>query len=500
MKSINKKVFVLCLIVLMCITLCACQPPPGKQSVVSKNDGSFDISVANSSEKDNDPDATQQIVCDDLFSSTDGSVDFTFHINQKVTAANMPVVKVAPHFLTENDASRAARAIYGINAEFWEAEPTLNAQFSKEEIQQQIARWSPYTTPEKISTLYGSQSGNPQEDANTIKTFIEHLSLSVYPDAPTGDFRVPCQWTFQNESHYLYGEEGVGSGNSNEENQQIQAWTMLGNYFYNFQVTTRNKNDYKLNNIYASPVYISPLAIDYELLKAEKLRTDYPTEEQINIAEQKAQSILDEMGLGNWIVDKAYVDTIQDGEVNEYTVRVGAVPVFNNAPAIRRAQLNNLKSKTTYASNYYLTDANFSFSANGDLIDFSLFSPIDIEEIVNENVSTISVEFLLERAREHMSLSDYYSYGFGEIADTLPEPILCKVDVCKLEYGLTRVKVPDTDESYYYVPALFLNGLVEYVGKDTGSVYYSTSNFLEETQLLLIVNAIDGTIINAINE
>ena len=103
----------------------------------------------------------------------------------------------------------------------------------------------------------------------------------------------------------------------------------------------------------------------------------------------------------------------------------------------------------------------------------------------------------LMRVKDQLSLSDYYSYGFGEIADTISEPILCKVELSSLEYGLTRAKVPNTDESYYYLPALHVKGYVDYVGKDSGSLYFSTR---DEEQTLLIVNAVDGSVINIINE
>lgn len=433
----------------------------------------------------------------ETFTSTDGSVEFTFCISQTITAADMPIVKVVPHFLTESDAKRAAQTLYGDNALFWEAEPAMNMRYSKEEILQQIARWSPYTTEMAVSELFGDQGGNLQDDADTIRAYIDNLTLSVYPNAPSGDFRDECHWTFQSSSHYFYGAENPASADTENGNQEIQAWTKAGDFFYSFQATTRNKDDYKLNNIYANPVYDSPRYIDYELLKAEKLRTDSPTENQIEAVKNKAQIILDRMGLGDWKVDQAAVEEVRDGDAIEYTINVSAVPIFEGVPAVRRMQLNNLKSKAAYASNYYLTDANFAFSANGDLITFSLFSPVDVQEIVNESVSTMSIEELLMRVKDQISLSDYYSYGFGEIADTISEPVLCSVVLSNLEYGLTRVKVPNTDESYYYLPALHVKGYVNYTGKDSGSLYFSTRG---EQQTILIVNAVDGSIINVINE
>lgn len=64
-----------------------------------------------------------------------------------------------------------------------------------------------------------------------------------------------------------------------------------------------------------------------------------------------------------------------------------------------------------------------------------------------------------------------------------------------MEYALSRVKVPNTDESYYYIPCVFLRGDIEIVGAETGTAYYSKTN-----QELLTLNAVDGTIINSTNE
>ena len=99
-----------------------------------------------------------------------------------------------------------------------------------------------------------------------------------------------------------------------------------------------------------------------------------------------------------------------------------------------------------------------------------------------------------------MSLSDYYAYGFGDVADTLLEPIECNVTICALEYGLTRMKVANTDEHYYYIPAMLLKGFAEYVGQDTGSSYFKTDEAQEGYLTLIALNAIDGTIINISNE
>ena len=67
--------------------------------------------------------------------------------------------------------------------------------------------------------------------------------------------------------------------------------------------------------------------------------------------------------------------------------------------------------------------------------------------------------------------------------------------ITQFEYGLTRTKTPNTDESYYYVPAAMFLGNVEYRYQNTGEIFY----FQEDVPLLLL-NAVDGTVIPLENE
>lgn len=182
---------------------------------------------------------------------------------------------------------------------------------------------------------------------------------------------------------------------------------------------------------------------------------------------------------------------IQNGGID-----IRAVPVFEQTAALRRAQLGNLKSEATYASNYYFTDAEFQLSADGKLVYFNMNAPVDVRSVINSNVQVLSLEKLLELAKKHFSLSDYYEYDTIGLAEQIEEEVGCKVDISAVDYGLTRVKVPNTDESYYYVPAILFWGTTELYGKETGNIYYAGDR---EGIPLLILNAVDGTVINATN-
>lgn len=489
-----------------------CVSNPAQEVVVNKNDGSFDANViqtATESVDSDGADTTQMVHYSESFTSTDGTVDFLMNINEYITTVNMSVVEVAPHYLTEEDAKRVANVLFG-DAVFYEAEPSFQPVLSKSDIQQQLVRLSPYTNPEKLLEFFEYRPDQPdfqEELAETVKAYIEKLT-AMYETAPDGNPHSICEWKFKPDSYYDFPEERVASMDTSKDNEAIVASTSIGDISYLLSFNKRDMNDFKLNYIYAYPyVDSSPLGLDEMIFRASLCRTEKPTDEQINAIKYKAQQMLDSMQLGDWLVDECYLQAVHTGDYVDYRVYVYAVPVFDGIPAIRRPQLTNLHSKEVYASNYYLTDASFQFSVNGDLIYFDMYSTIDVKEILNDNVATLSMDELIERAKDHLSLSDYYEYGLGEellesIEKDAGEQLICKINICELEYGMVRVKVPDTDDRYYYVPAMMLSGTRDYCGKETGMVFQSIAGDMDLDGIspLIAINAVDGTVIELGNE
>lgn len=205
--------------------------------------------------------------------------------------------------------------------------------------------------------------------------------------------------------------------------------------------------------------------------------------------------MLQRMELGEWMIDKCKIRTLGETAV-EYVICIDAVPVINNVVAARQPQLTGLTSSDTYSSNYYMTEASFEFSANGDLINFTMYSPVDIKQVVNKNVPTIDMDALLEKAKQHLALSDSHQYGLQDIYGVLKEKINTSVNISKMNYGLLREKVPDTDDSYYYFPGIILYGSVENVGVESNQLYYQS----EEPFPIIALNAVDGTVVAFANE
>lgn len=239
-------------------------------------------------------------------------------------------------------------------------------------------------------------------------------------------------------------------------------------------------------NAYINPGN-SPLSIDENIFRAQLTRTAPPTEEQIAAVQSKAMTMLQEMDLGEWEINQCYVRNLGE-TIFEHVICIDAVPVINNVAAAQQPQITGL-SNEAYSSNYYMTEVNFEFSANGDLIRFTMYSPIDVERVINEDVAILDVNTLLDKAKEHLALSNSQQYGLQDIYGVLDEKLEAYVEINDMRYGLLREKVPDTDDSYYYFPGFILYGTVQSIGSESKQLYFQS----DESYPLVALNAVDGT-------
>ena len=241
---------------------------------------------------------------------------------------------------------------------------------------------------------------------------------------------------------------------------------------------------------------ISPDGIDNRIFRASLCRTEEPTEDQIALVRQKAEGILREIDLGDWEIDQCYLKTDYYGDIPEYTIFVTAVPSINGIAAARYPQLDTYgDANDSYASNYFFTDAYFEFSANGELLRFRMYSPMDVYSVIENNTQILSHTELFEKARDFLALSDYYQYDKSYVIDFADEEIGCTIDICECTYQMSRVKVPDTDDHYYYVPSLQILGNIRIFGERSENTYYASST----PETLLTLNVVDGSVINTTN-
>lgn len=498
-----------CMAMATSIFLCSCAANPAKEVVTSKNDGSFDVNVVQSATSptttNSGEGSTQNVKYNETFFNTDGGVEFTLDIDTHITTCAMPVIEVVPHYLTGEDAQRVSELLFPGEV-FYEAEPTLTEienQLTREELQEYIQLVNPYLDKEKIVDINPYCAGREEDEIELLRSFIEGATRAM-DRVPEGWTHEVTSWKMYPDFHYMYSPERIEEENlyaSNDYNESIQVTVKIGQIPYCLTFSTRNRDDFKINNIYVHALSNFPGDLPNKIYSAMLCRTPEPTEEQVDAAAAKADELLNAMGLGEWRVVNAEAEPHYSGV--GYRINVHAVPVFRGIPVVQVPQIGHLNNnKNAYASNYYHTKAEFAFNAYGELIDMTLYSPVDIKQTVNSNAAVLPMDELMERAISHLSLSDFEQYGreMEWYEQEYGEKIVCNISLSEMEYGLLRVKVPNTDESYYYVPGVLLFGGVEFRGETTSNVY--DLGYTEPGAVLpmIALNAIDGTIVELSQE
>ena len=432
-------------------------------------------------------DETSAVSYQSAFTSNDGSVSFVMDIDQAVDLSAGSVVRVLPHFLTGEDAKRVAQALFP-GAEFFEAEPEQAENLSKGEIQAKLDRWSQYADMDALTELCGDAA--TADYVELIAAFLADYQR-LYDQAPAENSHVPCQWEMRNGAVYSLTAQELAGASTADFGDEVSAQFTANGIPYRFTATTRNKSDYQVNMI-SCYLYdgICPRNLDDDIFTARLCRTGEPSQAQVELVKSKAESLLAAFDLGQWTVDGCSIQSTDGGSEAEYLVYVDAVPVLNGTAALWQPQIGALRSPDG-RSNYYLTDARFVFSANGDLISFNLFSPLDIQGIVNENAHFLGIDRLLTQARQHLALTraEDYGNGFGSVLQFIQAETQCSVTVSQIEYGLARTD--GAEGTFSYVPSILLKGRVEYIGKEDGKSYYES----EAPEVLLVMNAMDGTVI-----
>lgn len=488
MKILRLKIGVSLLLLLISATTCGCQKTPTQAAVAGKTTDASRSNATGSSSLSEllEPNQTQAQGYWETFSSLDGNVNINFEIDEIAPIPKTSIIEVSPHYLTNDDVKAVAHSLFG-ETSFFEARMRTNDEYSRKEIQERIKRWTQFTNSTAILELYGEDNGKV---VDKLKRSIEkHTTLcETAPDEVTA---IPAKWHFQKESVYYLSEDELRNQDISKDNDAIMIETKAKDIQYILQAARRNQSDFKLNTISAFfNTKGSPSQIDARIYQSMLCRTAKPDAENLHWLRDIAEEKLKIMNLGEWKIDQCYVEEQLFGETSEFIIHICAVPVLEGVPALRHPQIQNLKSEDVYASNYYLTDVEFEFSANGDLISFWLFSPIDMTEVKNDNIELLSTEALLSKAKQMLQLSDLHTYDVYGVLNTASK-VGCTIKVTEMCCGLSRIKAANSDENYYYVPSVIFNGTVTYYDEESGMVYYSSNELIP----FLTLNSVDGTVI-----
>ena len=452
------------------------------------------------------------------FSNKDGSADFRMALETRQTLENPRAVEVEPYYLTAEDARCLARTLFG-DADYQEAEPIQIKRYSKSEIQAMLDRWTRYGTKEALTELYGA----PPTDACMEDVKWQLAQFGERLETAEENPHEPCRWTYRKYMDYHYSQEMIAQMNREKDFDELAAQLTVGEIPYRFEVY---KNDTLAESqsdvcmaLVRLPVMDGPSILpenaisgsgenlDHRYFVAGLCRTPLPTDEQLTALQQKAEQILQALNLGSWQLDRLYIETRTYGETSEYTVHIGASPVVDGIPAVhQKPQFSPMENAeidgVSYRSDWEQTSADFGFSADGRLTNFSLISPLT--EKTTRPLEVLPEEELLEKAKEALKNTKEFaepyrakawepSLGNWEVAAD-SEAVNTTVTATALEYRMARTDSAGKDV-YAYTPCLVLRGTVRCVGKDTGTVYYESQ--MPET--LVAVDAVTGEAIKTVN-
>lgn len=493
--NMKKSIFIVMALVGLLI-ISGCQSSPEEDIVISKNDGAFEEKISQTLPASEDIPTVEKdtLQWHDTFTSTDGSVSFVIDIDEGIAANAKQVVEVVPHALSSSDIQRVAEALLG-NVMFYERRPSQDPKYSRAQYQQMIRRFAPYINQDKLNELMGEDTY-----LEYIQAYIE-LWTKKLEMASEEDPRVPCDWMLKKERHYNNSEAETEGRQIEEDSDVLLANAEKNGIEYILSAISKSDGSYKVNRINLNLTEgLGLYPVDRAIYRSMVCRTDKPSQEQIDAVTQKASQILEEMQLGKWSISDTSVESEEIGNAVEYIIEIVAAPVLGEDTVLLGQNLGNYKD--AYNATYPTTYVEFKFSANGDLIYFNLDSPLDIVEVPNERVATMSAVDLMELCKKNLSYRD--AGGFGLSSDTVTslemsneENILCQVTISKVQYGLGRMMVANKDDHFYYIPVLVLNGVAEYIGEKSGRCYYSSNYDLENEESALIwINAIDGSIVN----
>ena len=404
------------------------------------------------------------------FKSIDGTVEYTWDIATDVSTENFPVVDVAVHKLSDEEAQRIANSLFE-GAYFYEPEDTFEEEYSKGELQKKLDIWKEYANIEKMTWLYPYRD-RPDDnyisgEVELVQRFIDEYTQNL-EDAPIEKNDAQYDWIFRNDG--LYGKGYLADCEHNG---------------LPYRINSNGKQ-------YSAYLYTGagPSRIEEDHYRAFLCRTEKPDEALLNEIQAKAENILAQMGLGDWTIAECTLREQNVGTekvpVMEYDIRVDFVPSYLGHETISWNSSGSLGSQSN----------SMHFAPGGELLNFHIENIYDFHAF-SDGRSVMELDEILTDAQVLLEKQSYTDMGMGGgfsgETDSQSETIWCKANICELKYGLLLTQHPDHAGKMQFVPAVVLNAEVEYAADESGTDFISgEAIFGMPLRRVLAISALDG--------
>lgn len=458
MKS--KKCLLLCMSAAILMT--ACQSSPEEDIVVNKNEGVLESAIEESSDGDTAKSEDIPETYQDEFMNDSG--DVSVQINAKVSAVDgaLPVLRVTPHEITGEEVKTWAEVLFD-GQEAYEPNHTL----TKNEIEAEILRYKQMASnKDRLIEEYGSESQAQSMIDDYNRKIADYESM--YDTAPESVERKTSDWNFHPYDYYD-AEASIRGGQADYESLKETSLLEAVSEDRMLMLTAANRSasDYVMHHI-----------MFYRL---EEGKTDIPyADTSMEDAEKIADELIDTLGLGrdNWDLALSADISISDDAVQQ---RLIYTPVYKEIPVIYGPTINT-KSEDLYAANYEYTNLEINLY-NGEIDSVWLFSPVDIVNIENEDVATISFKEASNRFKTQAQTA--YTRGqWVDPEDPMHTDSQVSVKTERIRQGLFRIKEKNNNDEFLIVP----------VWAFESTVYLDDEAWTGD---ICLINAVDGSVIDA---
>lgn len=477
--------FLLCVLLLFTV---GCAETPSEDIVANKNEGILEDKIENSEGQGFvvDIETTQESDTDDTIDEpnlqttfTNASGTVTFNVSAQISYPDVdsfPVLKAVRYFLTSDDLRQISTALFGDNPVYEYTEELSKSDLEKEilEIRRKIG---------DRDYLMEYYNGDEETIARVVANYESRLAAleEAYLLAPDVVGNTPSDFSFHEDSYYVpeyspsLGIEGILSFKAVSEINGVPMFVWAAQ---------RNDNKYQLSNYIC---YVHNVESSKE--GSSDIQPIPVTESQVQEAVALVEKTLSESGLSGW--------NIHSYEVIDTRISFICTPEYYGISMSPDQNYGSLSNDSSFSPSYPYPILKIIVT-NGQITKFDLDGLLEVSEILNENVALLPYSEIMDKIFEQLKLTwtetKVRDWVFNEPSI---KPISASIDITRMELTLVRTAVSDAPDSYYIMPAWMVYGnpiLTEY--EFDGNIAFTNTNRPESETPLLVINAIDGSVID----
>ena len=435
-----KRKIAMLLCIFLILTLCSCAAKETDAPAETENT-IVEISRGDSG-KDTNKLAASAVAYTDSFQSADGSVSIEINLDDtSLYEGGFRTLQITPRPFTGEEVRHIANVLFG-DAVLYEC--SIGREATKAELQEQREILETLLEGDALKEMFNT------EDVDDEKEIIRsYLDTHKVEDAPESVERTVCNFQYKPWSSYYPGNGETA------DYLLISAQTEIDGIPYCFIAANNANMGVRVFRVIA---YISddiswPCILSERLYTERIMSTEEPTPEQIDAVREKAEKMIEELNMGQWMIDRCETVEMRPGKE---TVRVTAVPVYNGIPMLRQSQPSSLRGEEEGIQNCYYPDLSMTFSTDGILMYFEMNTPMEITAVSEETSPMMSFAEMMGSIKTQFSgysaiqYTEKFRFGENYHVDAL-------IDRLTLGYNMLPVSQCPTEILEYFGSPLWVN-------------------------------------------